>query len=354
MTPKERQLATIRHELTDRISVDAMFIYDLDGIADYLAVGVGDIWEELGIDGRMILLEYENEFSVPAKDKNRVSWSTTLVGESGAHYGTSRVYPLAGARSISDVEAYAWPDPDRFNYTRAAGLAGLFGENQAVRGPLWVPVFCKACDLFGMEEAMVRMMSEPAIFEAALDRITDLHVEVCERFLEACGDTMEVFCAGDDFATQRGLMISPEKWREFIKPRLDRILEVGRKRNKHIWFHSCGDITAVLPDLIDMGVDVWETVQLHTLPISPLELKRQYGKHLTFFGGINTQRLPFAGPEEIRDEVNRSIEALGQGGGYICGPDHTINLDVPSENAVTMFKTACAFRKEGYTLADQK
>ncbi len=197
---------------------------------------------------------------------------------------------------------------------------------------LWVPVFCKACDLFGMEEAMVRMMLEPDIFEAVLDKIADLHVTVCERLLDACGDSMPIFYIGDDFATQRGLMISPEKWREFIKPRLDRIIDVGRKRDKYIWFHSCGDIASVLPDLIEMGIDVWETVQLQTLPFSPEELKKRFGDRLTFFGGINTQRLPFAKSEDIREEVNRSIEVLGRGGGYICGPDHTVNDDIPPRN----------------------
>lgn len=354
MTPKERQLAAIRQELTDRISVDAIFIYSFSEIADSLGIGLEDLWDELGIDGRVILLEYKNEFTIPATDKNRVIWSTTLLDEDSSHYGTTRVYPLARVNSISDIKAYDWPDPDDFNYSRAAELAKLLGETYAIRGPLWVPVFCKACDLFGMEGAMVRMMLEPDIFEAALDHITDLYVEICERFMDACGDSMEVFCAGDDFATQRGLMISPEKWRKFIKPRLDRILEVGRKRNKYIWFHSCGDITSVLPDLIDMGINVWETVQLHTLPISPEKLKREYGKHITFFGGINTQKMPFAKPEEIKDEVNHCIEVLGEGGGYICGPDHTVNLDVPCENTVAMFKTACAFKKEGYTLLHQK
>jgi uroporphyrinogen decarboxylase len=201
-----------------------------------------------------------------------------------------------------------------------------------------------------MEEAMIRMMTAPELYEAALDKITDLHVETCERFLDAGGSKFPIFCVGDDFATQRGLMISPAKWRQFIKPRLDRIIEVGRRRGKVVWFHSCGDITSVLPDLIEMGVHVWETVQLHTLPFSALELKRRYGDHLAFFGGINTQRLPFAGPEAVRDEVAQCIEALGKGGGYICGPDHTINRDVPPENTIALFQAIRDFRKEGYTL----
>jgi uroporphyrinogen decarboxylase len=97
-------------------------------------------------------------------------------------------------------------------------------------------------------------------------------------------------------------------------------------------------------------MDVWETVQLHTLPISPDKLKQEYGKHLTFFGGICTQRLPFLTPEEVQAEVTRRIEALGKNGGYICGPDHHIKPDVPHANSVALFDTARQFRREGYTL----
>ena len=98
-----------------------------------------------------------------------------------------------------------------------------------------------------------------------------------------------------------------------------------------------------LGDLIDIGMDVWETVQLHTLPMAPEVLKREYGKHVAFFGGINTQTLPFAAPDEIRREVRRKIEILGEGGGYICGPDHTINLDAPPENAAALYEAIGSF-----------
>jgi len=351
MLPKERQLATIRRELTDRISADAIFIYNTEKIANLLGIDLGETLPSLGIDGRLVLLEYENEFSSLSSDPGRVTWSTTLLDETSSHYGTARTYPLADVSDSRGVDGYRWPDVDRFNYQRAADVARWVGDTYAARGPMWVPVFSKACDLFGMEEAMIRMMQDPDIFEAVLDRITDIHVKACERFLDSCGDSLPIFCVGDDFATQRGLMISPAKWRQFIKPRLNRIIDVGRKRNKIIWFHSCGDITAVLPDLIEMGVQVWETVQLQTLPYSAKTLKERHGNSLTFFGGINTQNLPFSDPESVRSEVLQCIEDLGKGGGYICGPDHTVNDDVPPENTVALYEAVRSFRREGYTTA---
>ena len=105
----------------------------------------------------------------------------------------------------------------------------------------------------------------------------------------------------------------------------------------------------MLPDLIEIGMDVWETVQLHALPMTPDKLKQQYGRHITFFGGVNTQSLPFQTPDNVADEVRRCIDALGRGGGYICGPDHHIKPDVPAANALALFDAARAFAKGGHT-----
>jgi len=184
------------------------------------------------------------------------------------------------------------------------------------------------------------MAIEPAIFEAVVEHIFENLAEYCKRLLSACGDAMPILCLGDDFATQRGIMMDPNLWREFLKPRYAKLFEIGKNMGKLVWFHSCGDITAVLSDLIDVGIDVWETVQLHTLPMPAEKLKQEYGKHITFFGGINTQNLPYATPDEVRTEVLRCIEILGKDGGYICGPDHHIKPDVSAENTVMLFDTA--------------
>ena len=280
MTPRERQLAAIRREPIDRTPVDAIWIYNQKAIADYLQIDEKQVLEHLGLDGRPILLEYENEFADRSNEAGAIFWSTTLFEGDSSQYGTHRKYPLEDASSIKDIEAYQWPDLNKFKYQNAFRLAEKYGDTYALRGPLWMPVFCKACDLFGMEEAMVKMMTEPGVFETAVRRITDITVEVYETYFEHCGDKVEIFQLGDDFATQRGLMISPAKWREFIKPQLRRLIELGKRLNKIIWFHSCGDITDVLPDLIDMGIDVWETVQLQTLPMSPSKLKSEYNVSL--------------------------------------------------------------------------
>lgn len=336
MNSRERQLAVICHEHTDRISVDAICVENQAEVAKFLDIDPSTVLDRLGIDGRIISAGYKGKVREPENGVYFSEWGTPGTGD----YGAYRFNPLANAESISDIEKYPYPDPSNYDFESAGQWAKSLGEKYAIRGPYWKPLFCQACDLFGMEEAMVRMLTQPSIFEAVLEKVFEHLIEFCKRLLDACGDSMPIFCLGDDFATQRGLMISPEQWRKFLKPRFAKLFDVGKSRGKFVWFHSCGDITSILPDLIDIGVDVWETVQLHTLPMSAEELKREYGKHITFFGGINTQRLPFAKPDEIRAEVINCIKILSKDGGYICGPDHHIKPDVSVENTLALFDTA--------------
>jgi len=345
VTPKERQLAAIRHELADRVSTDAISVEIDPQIAELLGIGQEEVFDALGRDGCVVAAGYAPPKAPPPAPDGRNEWGTT-----GWEFHDRRPYPLAGALAVADVERYPVPDPADYDYTSAARAARRANEKYAVRGPYWQPLFCRVCDLFGMEGAMLRLALDPAVFEAALERVFQHVYDYCRRLLDACGDALPIFCLGDDFATQRDLMISPADWRRFLKPRFEKLFALAKARGKVVWFHSCGNVSSVLPDLIDLGVDVWETVQLHTLPMPPRELKRQFGRHLTFFGGVCTQRLPFARPDEVRREVRRCIEALGEGGGYICGPDHQIKPDVPPENAVALFDEARSFRRPGYTL----
>jgi uroporphyrinogen decarboxylase len=347
MRPRDRVLAAIRHEPADRVATDAICVENQAAIAAWLNIDPAEVEDRLGLDGRIVSAPYLGEWRRDAAGMRTTEWGTPDTGD----YGTARAYPLAGASSVADVERYPWPDPGRYDFAAAAADARQLNERYAVRGPYWVPLFCQVCDLFGMEDAMLRMLSEPAVFEAALEGAFQFAYAFCEHLLEACGDALPILCLGDDFATQRGMLISPGHWRRLLKPRFARLFELGKRRGRHVWFHSCGDVTPVLPDLIDIGVDVWETVQLHALPMTARQLKRAYGRHLTFFGGVNTQRLPFVTPAQVRDEVARCIEDLGEGGGYICGPDHHIKPDVPPANAVALFDAAAAFRRAGYTLS---
>jgi uroporphyrinogen decarboxylase len=372
MNSRERQLAAIRHEIPDRISVDAIAIETQFEIADFLEIERRTVLDRLGTDGRVILAPYigtpdnpvdgaaeftaraECVYLVPFLDHQPgpvmefTEWGTP----NAPHYATHRYFPLSADNSVTDIETYAWPNPDHYDYEWAARMAHHFAPDYAIRGPYWKPILNQVMDLYGAEQALVIMMTNPLLFEATLEQVFSFTAEYVQRLVDALGDDLHILYLADDFATQRGMMINPDLWRKYLKPLYAKLFDIGKRAGKFVWFHSCGDVTAVLPDLIDVGMDVWETVQLHTLPISPQKLKQEYGKYITFFGGINTQRLPFMTPEEVQSEVIQRIEALGKNGGYICGPDHHIKPDVPHANAVTLFDTAREFWRDGYTLRE--
>lgn len=340
MTHRERELATIRHQLPDRIPVDAICIENVPALAAQLGIPEAAVLEHLGLDGRLVGLGYAGETEAGLSE-----WSTTANDD----YGTTHRYPLAGAESTADIMRHPWPDPRHYHYAAAAAAAGAWHPEYAVRGPYWHPLFCRVCSLAGMEEALMWMLSDPVLFEATLEQVFERTFSLCRRYIRHLGDHLDIFCFGDDFASQRGLLMAPELWRHWLKPRYAKLFALARAAGKPVWFHSCGDITAVLPDLIDIGVEVWETVQLHTLPLSPEALKREYGRHLTFFGAVSTQQLPFQSADEVAATTTRCVEALGEGGGYICGPDHHIKPDVPVANTLALFDTARQFSRPGYT-----
>jgi len=205
----------------------------------------------------------------------------------------------------------------------------------------WLPLICTLFDLFGLEETLVNFHLGPRVIEAAVTRLEEFILEFTRRQLEATKGVADIYWYGDDFATQRGIMISPEQWRRYLLPTYRKIFALVREYGVKMWFHSCGTFRPVLPDLIDAGMDVWETVQVHLPGNEPEVLKREYGKDIAFYGAINSQQtLPYGTPEEVRAEVRERVRVLGKGGGYICGGDHSILPDVPIENVLAMIDEA--------------
>lgn len=361
MTPRERIIAAINHTVPDRIPLAILEIekeYDFSqflGIRDHQEMVHPDIgyyspsYERLGIDCFRLEFAYTKPIPLEHNGEPLNEWGCVAKKD----YGTSHWYPLGDAESVRDIEKHPWPVPDGFDIDHAARKAARISGQYAVRGPHWWPLLCRVFDLMGMEKSLMNLSLDPVLFEAALDRVFELTFECSRRLLETAGEDVHILCGADDFASQQGLLISPGHWRNYLKPRYAKLFELGKKHGKYIWFHSCGNILDVLPDLIDIGMDVWETVQLHTLPLTPAQLKKEYGRHVTFFGGVNSQKLPFVSPEDVRGEVAACIEALGAGGGYICSADHGIRSDVPFENITALFEAARDFRAEGFTLMEE-
>jgi uroporphyrinogen decarboxylase len=256
---------------------------------------------------------------------------------------------LGNAETSADVEAFGWPEVGDWDFHEMR--TRLLADNTHARlSPSWMPVFSRLCELFGMERAMVSLYWNRPVIEAALARLDEFYTGFYRNMLETCGDQLDLFGLGDDFAGNRGLLIRPDLWRSLFKPLYARWLGMAKARGLITLMHCCGCLVEVLPDLIDSGLDAWQTVQTHLPGQEPDRLKAEFGRHLAFVGGIDTTNvLGLAHPDHVRAHVRAQILALGKGGGYICAPDHTIMAGVPSENVLALYEAIAGFRQPGYT-----
>jgi uroporphyrinogen decarboxylase len=191
----------------------------------------------------------------------------------------------------------------------------------------------------GMEDLLIDLSLHRGFVEKLLEGLTRYAL----RTLEICLERFEFECIAisDDYGTQQSTLISPEDWRTLVKPRLARIYGLAKQRGKRVFHHSCGHNTPIIGDMIDIGLDILHPIQPETMDI--VALKREFGRRVTFCGGIPTQGLLVEGtPEQVRQEVRRLKRVMGEGGGYILEPGITIQADVPAENIYAMVEEARA------------
>lgn len=256
------------------------------------------------------------------------------------------IHPLRRAKSIKDVENYPFPDIDA-DY-RFDGLAEevkkLKRRDMAVVGdcyPLGGTLFWPAYKLRGMEELMMDFHLKPKMAEALLNQVAQLVGEMARKMV-ACG--VDIIHMADDLGSQRGLLLSVEMFRKFFKKRLKKIIGKAKEVNPDIliFFHSDGAIEELIPDLIDIGVDVLNPIQPECM--DPIKIKRKYGDHLAFWGTMGTQTtMPFATPKEVRQVVRERIETVGKGGGLLIAPTHVIEPEVPWENILAFVEAVKEF-----------
>ena len=204
MNHRERELATFRREIPDRIPVDAIVIENTAAVAMHLGIAEGDVISHLGLDGRLVEIGYASEARESDLDQSRDEWGAL----GGTEYGTTHAYPLAGERNVANMERYVWPDPAHYDYASAAASAADQSTEYAVRGPYWQPLFCSVCSLVGMETALVWMITDPGLFEATLDAVFERTFALCEEYIHQCNSHLDILCLGDDFASQRGMLLS--------------------------------------------------------------------------------------------------------------------------------------------------
>jgi uroporphyrinogen decarboxylase len=199
-----------------------------------------------------------------------------------------------------------------------------------------------------MDAFLVDLADKPDFACGLMDRIADYLLEKAERVLEQSGGRYLMFEYNDDVATQQGLIISPAMWRRHIKPRIARFCGLFQSYGTKVRYHCCGSCYEVIPDLIEIGVDVLNPIQPRAAKMDPFKLKSEFGNDICLHGGVDIQQLlPYDSAGRVYEHVCRLIEVVGRDGGYMLGAGHRIQVDTPAENILAMVEAATGARLRG-------
>ena len=251
--------------------------------------------------------------------------------------------------SVADIQNYAWPD-----FGAAWRIEGLRVRAEAYRSDGYAVlikdpfagIFEMAQRIVGMENLLVMMATGQSLAGALFEKLAGLKLDFWEMALPQLSDVVDVISQADDYGSQASQIISPRMFRQQIKPFWQAIFYRLRELapNAQRFFHSCGNVRPLIPDFIELGVQILNPVHIRAAGMEPTALKRDFGDALTFWGGgIDTQNvLPYGTPRQVKDEVRRNIEALAPGGGYVFNTVHNIQADAPMENILALY---AAFRE---------
>jgi uroporphyrinogen decarboxylase len=383
MNSRERVFKALNHEEADRIP------YDLAGstwsgitntayqnlrkylgkaekhaewsdVIQQIVIPSEEILDELQVDTRGVFPLTSHNWDVYSKLKDAGDYWEYIDEWSFIHHFPKNGYwfslvsnPMKDVDFTNEdiVQDFPWPyagDPLRFTGLREKAIhfrkqdkivmtkglcAGLFEMHQRVRG---------------MENAMVDPFMYAENSDRLVGKLAELKIEFWDAALDELGDVVDIVGEGDDYGTQQSQLISPDQFRDYYKPHFERVLSFIKTKapNVKLMFHSCGNVRPIIPDLIEMGVDILNPVHVNAAGMEPVQLKKDFGNDIVFWGGgVDTQHiLPSGSPQEVANEVKKNIDALAPGGGFVFNTVHNIQAEVPSENIMAMWNTLMDYK----------
>ena len=339
MTSKGRVLKTYNFEKPDHIPIDFCACEEVyQRLQDHFGTDQLGMLEKLHVDFRWPRPAWIGpELKLPdGTPTDYFGIPRVGVGD----FGYAIRHPLAHLELEKDIEAYPWPTADMWDYDVFAEECQRF-EEYALYGGGWTWFFEAAAELVGMEKLFMMLYDNPDVVHKLLERIVDFFYEISKRMYEKAGDKIDIFFMGDDYGTQRGPLISLSMWRKFIKSHLKRLYDLAKEYDLLIMHHSCGSIVEFLPDMMAMGLNIIEPIQVRAYGMDVKELVKKFGGKLCFHGSIDTQHtLPFGTPEDVRREVLDRIETFRQVGGFTISPTQHLLPEIPLENILTVYETA--------------
>jgi uroporphyrinogen decarboxylase len=371
LSHRDRVLTILNHETPDRLPIDlggcpasGINLYAYQALKAHLgvpgAVRVQSersllawpdeaILERFDVDLRLVVAQTPEDsgtrgiFDEAAHEKEAEftdAWGVVRRRPPHGHYYVTHAPFDKEDLTLADLDAHSWPSRAKTD------AGGLRRETERLRREtdcalvVHVPgrIFSVGQFMCGFENWLVQLKINPEFCEALLDRTLEIQFAMAEETLKAVGNAVDILYLADDYGIQTGPLISPATFRTIFKPRMARLIQFLRDRSPaKIAFHSCGSVYALIPDFIDVGVQVLNPVQVAAADMDTARLRREFGKHLVFWGAIDTQRvLPKGTPDEVRAEVARRVGDLRPG--YIPASVHNIQAEVPPQNIVAMFE----------------
>jgi uroporphyrinogen decarboxylase len=371
MNSRQRVELSLNHQEPDSVPVDLGGIFSsiskeaycrlkthlgLSGedetISDFFTVTRCDerILEQFNVDFRRVGLRGAKDF-VPKRfsDGSYTNEWGIRIKQFG-RYAEMISQPLRGA-SLNDIDRYTWPSPHVDGRTD-----GLREEARELYEQTEYALIAEAPTdgllgwgnfLVGFDQFPVDLLTRKDFAAKFIEKIAEISMGLYDVLLGAVGDYVQIVETIDDFGTQNGPIISPELYREMIKPAHKKLVEFIKSRTKaKVLIHSCGSVYALIPDLIDVGIDILNPLQPLAKDMDSERLKNRFGRRLCFHGGIDIQYvLPRGSVEDVRTEVKKRIGAFAPGGGYIFAGAHNIQDDTPAENVIFMFDAAHSYGK---------
>jgi len=350
MNPRERVLTALGRAEPDRVPV---FYRDVSEVGARLIRELGlrdreDLLRFFEVDFRWIGPDYvgpplEDAQSGVKRDIWGVPHKYMSFSET-AGYWEVESHPLENCDDPNDLDDYQWPSLDWFDFSTLKDQVAGYDDFAIMNAPDYSSpgiLQCPIQKLVGDEKGLIDMAANPDFFDALVSRIQEFQLPFVDRMLSAAGGRIDFFRIGDDFGTQRALLISPEMWRRRIQPALRALVDVAICHGAHCYLHSCGAVGDLIPDFVDTGIEVLDPVQVKAAGMEPKSLKAQHGDKMCFSGGVDEQQLLSKGtPRQVREGVFQLLDDMARGGGFFVGPTHNLQDDIPTENIVAMYDAA--------------
>ena len=359
MTPRERVRAALAHVQPDFTPCDYFATPEIHrALLDHFHVADDDcLRDRLGTDVRYVDPPYTGPPLASYDDGSTVNvWGIRrrpVPNEYGA-YAEPVGFPYASWTTVDEAQRFPWPSADSYDYDAVPAMCRKYPELAIAAGGFWVQDFINSVAMGrGVEQVLVDIVTEDPVYEYIMEKRHRFYLRQIERVLDAAGGRIDLVLCGDDFGSQRGPLISPTAFDRLFAARKKEFFDMVHSYGAKVTHHCCGSSRALIPRFVACGMDALQTIQPRAAGMDPYELKAEFAGRIALHGAVDVQGwLQRSTPEAIRREVNRLMDEVGRGGGYILSPSHHIQPDTPLASVLAVYRAVA--ERRGRSLSQRR